>query len=249
MYSILNLKKVVLFFVLFCTTAAISVNMLKAQTISSSIQITSTNLHSFNACGNADTIRITVTNISSSAISDCNVRVKMPTGFYYTNNSVVGGGVTQLQVIGNDSVVFTMPNLASLGGSSTFFFTTKVSCDILTYISNFGSGNIKNRIDAFWSSNNFFNRLTTSAIPVLVPSVSVSMITNQNFTSTINPPFTFTRTIRVTNGGNGYILPNSLKFLDANSANISLQSVSPNYGSLSLNGGTNSDSSIITFTA
>ncbi|MEN9522599.1 MAG: hypothetical protein RL065_976 [Bacteroidota bacterium] len=249
MHQILNFKKAVLFFSLFIIGLTAFVQNTNAQIISSSVQITSVNLHSFSACGNADTIRVTVTNVSSSAISDCNVRVKMPLGFHYINNSVFGGGVTQQSLIGNDSIIFNIPNLSALGGNITFFYTAKVSCDILTYIQNFGSGNIKNRIDAFWNTNNFFNRLTTSAIPVLVPSVSVSMITNQNYSSSINPPFTFTRTIRVTNGGNGYILPSSLKFLDANTANISIQSVLPNFGNMNLNGGVNGDSTIITFSA
>ncbi|MFM2225362.1 MAG: hypothetical protein RJA07_1564 [Bacteroidota bacterium] len=232
-----------------CSVVALFSTQTKAQIISSSVQITSVNLHSFNACGNADTIRIVVTNVSSSAITDCNVRVKMPFGFNYINNSVFGGSVVQQQLIGSDSVIFTMPTLAALGGTATFYFTTKVSCDILTYIQNFGSGNIKNRIDAFWNTNNFFNRLTTSAIPVLVPSVSVSMITNQNYSSSTNPPFTFTRTIRVTNGGNGYILPGALKFLDENTSNLSIQSISPNFSNVSFNGGIGGDSTIINFTA
>ncbi|MEY4877528.1 MAG: hypothetical protein RL708_2678, partial [Bacteroidota bacterium] len=249
MHQILNFKKVVVLFSLIIIGCIAFTSNADAQIISSSVQITSVNLHSFNACGNADTIKVTVTNVSSSAINDCNVRVKMPFGFNYINNSVTGGGVSQQQLIGTDSIIFNIPSMAALGGTISFYFTAKVSCDILTYIQNFGSGNIKNRVDAFWNTNNFFNRLTTSAIPVLVPSVSVSMITNQNYSSSTNPPFTFTRTIRVTNGGNGYILPNSLKFLDANTANISIQSVSPSYSNINFNGGTNGDSTIINFSA
>ncbi|MEK0421554.1 MAG: hypothetical protein RLZZ161_1405, partial [Bacteroidota bacterium] len=150
-------------------------------------------------CGLTDTARVTVLNISSSAVNGNAVTLTLPTGMRYVPGSVSGTGVAESNITNLNRPIFSAPNLA-IGKSFTFRYRVRANCDMIPVVSGPTNPSISIRVDYSGNYDAALSLPFTSAIP----SLGYNSITNQTFTGNVGDKFV--RRVTFTNFGKGPLL-------------------------------------------
>lgn len=147
-------------------------------------------------CGLVDSCNIEVYNISSGPVNNITVKINLPPGINYIKNSLVGTGLSEVNVSNLNQPIFGLPNLA-LAKNSKFKIRLTADCNLLTYLNSNSTPSISVRAD--YTGN--YDVATSIPFAVKVPSVQYGTITNLSYTGDIGTKFT--RSITIGNFGKG----------------------------------------------
>ena len=180
-------------------------------------------------CGGNKTISFQVSNITATPISNIIVTYNLPTGIFYSLNSLSGTGVT-VSSSNVNKPVFTINSLSS-GNLNLFSFSVSVDCNVMSIISNADSLKANISISYTKGSTIYTEYHKSTSITVYEPSISLTV---NNNSATANVGDTVSRTISIVNGGSGSL--SSLEFYVVNGSELSI--VSLNNGIYTVSGDT-----------
>lgn len=182
-------------------------------------------------CGGNKTFSIQMSNVSTATVSNISVTYDLPVGIFYSDNSLIGSGVSEKNITADTNTpTFTIASLSS-GNSISFSISAYAGCDVLSILGNADS--LKAAISVSYTKNGstFTEKYKSTSITVYEPNISLQVSNNS---ATANVGDTVKRLISIVNGGLGYL--DHLEFYLLKGSDNSI--INLNGGNYSMNGDT-----------